>query len=274
MFNFVYKNIDFAHKIDPASQPKENYSRHLHYFNEIIFFVKGDVKYTVENKTKNLEEGDIVLIPSLNYHFATVNSKTEYERYILKFPSEFLPSHLIDKMKSGGGEPFFTAQKKYSTIFSQLETYYYGNFSDDDLYALFLCELVKMLILLYKEPTYSPTQPRSFISELIDYIDENIKQPLTLDILSDRFNFSKNYIGSEFRKYMKISIMHYIRAKKIIGAHQLIISGEKKYVAAEIYGFEDYSTFYRSYVKIMGFKPNEIKNRNFNDRQISEDSSS
>ena len=103
MFNFVYKNIDFAHKIDPASQPKENYSRHLHYFNEIIFFVKGDVKYTVENKTKNLEEGDIVLIPSLNYHFATVNSKTEYERYILKFPSEFLPSHLIDKMKSGGG---------------------------------------------------------------------------------------------------------------------------------------------------------------------------
>ncbi len=253
MFSFVYKNIDFAHKLDPASQPMEDYSRHLHHFNEIIYFVKGDVEYTVESKTKILKEGDIVVIPPVNYHFASVNSQAEYERYVLKFPTDILPAHLAEKIKTIG--PFLTDQKKYAPIFRQMESYY-GNYSDDDLVTLFICELLKMLVYLCKEPTYSLIQSRGIIPQLVEYIDENIRTPITLDILADKFNFSKSYISNEFRKYMRIPIMQYVRAKKIMSAHQMILSGEKKHVVAEEFGFEEYSTFYRSYVKIMGFPPN------------------
>lgn len=255
MFNFVYKNVDFRHKLDKASEPTENYFKHLHYFNELLYFVKGDVRYTVEGETKILNEGDIVLITSGKYHFATVNTDVPYERFVLKFPNEVLPSFLVDKLSAYG--PFFGNQKKYSTVFNQMESYF-GNYSDDELLTLFLCETVKMLIMLCQEPLFSLNQPRGIIADLVDYIDENLRSSITLDVLAEKFSFSKSYISNEFRKYMKIPLMQYVRAKKIIAAHQMILSGEKKHVVAEVFGFEDYSTFYRSYVKVMGFSPNDV----------------
>ena len=80
MFNFIYKDIDFAHKIDEASNPTENYEKHIHYFNEIVLFVTGDVVYTVETESRKLRPGDIIFIPSGKYHFATVNSISTYSR--------------------------------------------------------------------------------------------------------------------------------------------------------------------------------------------------
>ena len=97
MFEFVYKDIDFAHKIDAASNPTENYEKHIHYFNEIVLFVTGDVLYTVETETRKLQPGDIIFIPSGKYHFATVNSDAKYERYVLKFPDSYVPAYIKEK---------------------------------------------------------------------------------------------------------------------------------------------------------------------------------
>ena len=54
MFSFVYKDIDFAHKLDDSTTPSENFERHMHYFNEILYFVKGDVVYHVESESRQL----------------------------------------------------------------------------------------------------------------------------------------------------------------------------------------------------------------------------
>ena len=56
---------------------------------------------------------------------------------------------------------------------------------------------------------------------------------------------------------MKIPVMQYVRYKKIIAAHQMILAGAKKSVVAELLDFNDYSTFYRSYVKIIGHAPTD-----------------
>ena len=51
---------------------------------------------------------------------------------------------------------------------------------------------------------------------------------------------------------MRTTIMKYIRIKKIIYAHKLILNGEKKSIAARTVGFDEYSTFYRCYTQIIG----------------------
>lgn len=249
MFSFVYKSLDFAHKLDKASEPTEDYGKHLHYFNEIIFFVKGDVEYTVEAETRRLSEGDIVLIQSGKYHFATVNSDVDYERYVFKFPNEILPDYLLENIKEF--TPFFTNTIRFSMNFSQFETYF-GKFSDEELHTLFACDLLKILIMLCRQPAgYSLNQSDGIVKRIINYIDENISSPLSLESLSLHFNYSKSYLSNEFCKYMKIPIMRYIRAKKIIAAHEMILSGEKRSTVAEKMGFENYSTFYRTYTKFL-----------------------
>lgn len=256
MFNFIYKNIDFAHKLGIASEPANDYNKHLHTFNEILYFVQGDVRYNVESESKKLQEGDLILIRPGKYHFAEVGEQSRYERYVLKFPDAALPSYLVQKLKKRSF--FFGNVKKYALLFNQLDSYY-ENFTEEETYTLFICELTKFLIMLCKEDSVAATHSNDFIGKLTDYIDENLHESISLESLSRHFNFSKSYISNEFKQTMKIPVMQYVRYKKIIAAHQMILAGEKKSAVAEMFDFKDYSTFYRSYIRIIGHAPTDEK---------------
>lgn len=254
MFDFHYNEIDFSHKIGIASNPTDDFGKHLHAFHELLFFIKGDVSYNVESESRRLIEGDLVLIRQGRYHFAEINEDETYERYVLKFPDSILPPYVSEKLSKQ--RAFFTNVKKYSIFFNQLDSYY-ENFSEEETYILFVAELVKLLIMLFKEPSVAPTNSDDVIARLVRYIDDNLQSSISLDSLSKEFNYSKSYISNEFKNSMKIPVMQYVRYKKIIAAHQMILAGEKKSVVAELFDFNDYSTFYRSYVKIIGHAPTD-----------------
>ena len=94
-----------------------------------------------------------------------------------------------------------------------------------------------------------------FIDKIITYVDSHITESITLDSLASAFLFSKSYICNEFKKYMKIPVMQYIRSKKVLFAHSLILNGTKKCEAAEKVGFANYSTFSRAYQKLLKNNP-------------------
>ena len=174
MFNYTYNNLDFAHKLGTAGEPKDDFDKHLHSFNEVLFFVKGHVSYNVESESKMLSEGDLVLIRPGKYHFAEVKEQAEYDRYVLKFPDSVLPPHLAERLKTQ--KTFFGNVKKYSLTFNQLDSYV-GNFNEQDTYSLFVAELTKLLILLCKEQNVAATHSDEFIAKLVDYIDAPVKEP-------------------------------------------------------------------------------------------------
>lgn len=247
MFNFIYGGIDFAHKLDNVSLPTEDYSKHLHPFCEIIYFVRGSVDYTVESETRNLAEGDIIIIPPGRMHYAAVDLKVPYERYVLKFSETLVPDFL--RKKIGAGTVFYAEQKKYGMTFGQFDAFF-KKYSKEELHTLFLCEVIKLLVLLFREPAATPSVRHSeFIDGIVNYIDENLHGKITVQTLTEKFHYSKSFLNIEFKRQMKIPLMTYIRYKKVIAAHQLIISGTKKSDAAEAMGFDDYSTFYRTYRK-------------------------
>lgn len=248
MFSFAYKNIDFSHKLDNSSSPTEHYYKHMHTFNEIIFFVKGNVDFTIESETRRMKAGDIVYIAPGKYHFATVDNSAPYERYVLKFPNSLIPEFIKDKLF---GYPAFFGNGSFLALnFKQLD-YYKENFNDEELYTLFMCETMKLIVMLCQEPIHASFKANKFIDQIIRYVEEHIREPISLDTFVNEFNFSKSYISNEFKNQMKIPIMHYVRSKKIIAAHQLILNGHKKSDVAEMFGFENYSTFYRAYQKML-----------------------
>lgn len=247
MFSYVNKDIDFAHKLDKPSSPTEEYYKHIHPFNEILVLVHGNVDYTVESETRRLNAGDIVFIPSGKYHFATVDLSVQYERYVCKFPDSLIPDYIRKKITSGSA--FFCNAKKYSVMFTSLDGYF-GQFTEDEIYTLFTCEITKLMVLLCHD--VQPTlRHNDFFELLLSYIDANLNSKITIESLSEEFNYSKSFINNEFKKHMKIPLMQYIRSKKIIAAHQMILSGMKKNEAANMFGFETYSTFYRAYKNLL-----------------------
>lgn len=254
MFEFIYKDIDFAHKVDEASNPTEQYAKHIHPFNEIVLFITGDVVYTVETESRTLQPGDIVFIPSGKYHFATVNKDAKYERYVLKFPDKFLPDYIKEKQEVVSC--FLGSAKRHFDVFHAFDEFR-TSYSDEELYTLYMCETIRLLVDLYHEPSPIIKEAPPIVNELIYYINNHLDQKITLETLNKEFNFSKSYISNEFKMYMKSPIMQYIRTKKILAAHKMIKSGMKTGQVAEYFAFSDYSTFYRSYLKIMGFAPTD-----------------
>lgn len=251
MFSFVYKDIDFAHKVDNPSSPTEEYAKHLHSFYEILYFVSGKTEYTVESESRRLMPGDIIMIAPGQYHFADVNPKVKYERYVLKLPAEAIPEIVKRKLKNKGA--FFADNRKFAEFFQRLDTYV-ENFDEEEAYTMLLCEIVMFLVTFCRKSKPQKATHNEFIDALLIYIDENIREPLSVAHLAKKFNYSNSFLNIEFKKHMKIPLMQYIKSKKIMEAHRLILSGAKKCKVAETFGFDTYSTFYRLYYKYVNPK--------------------
>ena len=99
MFNFNYKEIDFAHKLNGHTLPSDDFKKHMHDFYELIFFVHGDVDYMIESKSKKLVSNDIILIPAGLLHYGVANIEVEYERYVLKFPLRLINDTLAKEIQ-------------------------------------------------------------------------------------------------------------------------------------------------------------------------------
>lgn len=264
MFNFNYKEIDFAHKLNGHTLPSDDFKKHMHDFYELIFFVHGDVDYMIESKSKKLVSNDIILIPAGLLHYGVANVDVEYERYVLKFPLRLINDTLAKEIQDftcfSGNYP---ALKE---LFIKLDNIY-NNYSDEHKYILMVNTLSEILINMQNKSKLSDeligVYHNPVVSKVIAYINENIKKNITLTDICNDLNFSRAHISNEFSRVMKIPVMTYIRYKKIIAAHQKILEGNVKIneVAYE-YGFEEYSTFYRNYIKIIGKPPYSNSKKN------------
>ena len=78
---------------------------------------------------------------------------------------------------------------------------------------------------------------------------------MTLDQLSDRFYISKHHLNKVFRRATGTTVFDYLLHKRIVLAQELLIDGLSAQEAAARTGFGDYSSFYRSYRRILGHSP-------------------
>ena len=73
--------------------------------------------------------------------------------------------------------------------------------------------------------------------------------------ISDAIFVSKNYFLAFFKQNMNISPKKYIIEKRLVYAHDMLLSGQKPMEIYEKVGFETYSSFYRAYVAKFGKNP-------------------
>ncbi|MCD8294964.1 MAG: AraC family transcriptional regulator [Clostridia bacterium] len=261
MFNFVYKQMDFAHKLDSTALPTDDFKKHMHDHYELLMLVDGVIDYTVESETRRLQHGEILIVKPGDLHFGTVDLSTPYERYVLKFSADMLPDWLLKKLNTC---PTFGNRLSVNSykVFEEFDDIY-GDSTDEDTderYMLMYGLLIKILVDIYKYNDRRTSDHLSsknvFIDKITGYINDNITKTITLEEICHELHYSKSYISSEFSKELKTPIMTYIKYKKIIAAHKEIMEGcEKTAEIAEKYGFKEYSTFYRNYIRIIGHPP-------------------
>ena len=93
------------------------------------------------------------------------------------------------------------------------------------------------------------------VSPILDYIRDNLSEPLTLDQIAGQFYISKHYLCRIFKAATGFSVMEYIIYSRVLQARQLLQKGVSVQQAGELSGFSDNSHFIRTFGHLTGLTP-------------------
>ena len=79
------------------------------------------------------------------------------------------------------------------------------------------------------------------ITESLNYIENNIKNKITIVEIAGNAGYTKFYFSRLFKQEMKVSVMEYVRERKLIYATREILNGNKILDVAIEYGWESHS---------------------------------
>ena len=93
------------------------------------------------------------------------------------------------------------------------------------------------------------------VAPILDYIRDNLSEPLSLDQIASRFYISKHYLCRIFKSATGFSVMEYIIYSRVLRARQLLQDGVSVQQAGERSGFSDNSHFIRTFGHLTGVTP-------------------
>ena len=244
----------------------DSFHLHDHKLYEIMFFLEGDSKYIVEGKEYFLESGDIIIVRKQEMHRIFHNSNAKYRRMVLFVEPEFFETYNCkayeqqflntqlgianriksDYVRSCGLYDAFNRLKRYSQKYAE---------GDEAIIISTIIEILYLINRVGKFTNYDMNDDQ--VERVISYINTHYTEDIDLEILEKKFFTSKYYLCKIFRKATGLTIHDYIRRKRLSSVRELRQSGKSISDAAMLSGFSDYSSFYRTYKKIMGQSPKE-----------------
>lgn len=239
-------------------------SNHIHTNFEILLFVSGKADYVVENQTYALSPFSLILTNPTEYHFISFKSDSEqYERYWVQFDLDSFPPEIANKLRTKTKVLQLDYKNRICKIF-RIMAEYYTIFSPEkypEFYQGLLTEMVFLISLETENNDIITIQEADEITaKALKYINEHITEPLSIERISEALFISPSTLCHKFSEYMKISVMQYVKKKKVYAAERLINQGIKPTVVSSLCGYTDYSSFYRAYKEVFGKLPRD-KNR-------------
>ena len=249
----------------------DRHDLHCHNFYEIYFFMEGEVDYLVEGQLYRPTPGSLLLLSPNVFHGVRIVKNQTYRRISVHFHPDILTPHRRAVLLSAFPHPqdLHRRQIFYENTDQFSLEFFFTSLMDclnmpEHLQASLLPIRTEALLsqIINMTETLSPTSGElsaaslsHIIPEMIRYINNHLTDDITLDLLSARFFISKHHLNKIFRKATGTTVIDYLLHKRIAAAQQLLIEGASAQTACHQTGFRDYSSFYRSYTRILGHTP-------------------
>lgn len=267
------KPFDIYYNFDDSMR---EFDEHSHDYYEFYFLISGNIQYTIDQHSYSLRKGDVLLIKPSQRHFAAIKSldKKPYVRYVLWLSPDYLKSMCSPNTNlmlpfekiSGASNHMHISEETQLTIIKLLQQMMMNikseEYGSDILLNALIIELLVSLarIKLYRQPTLpdesSVTDP--LISNALNYISEHITEEIRVDEIADSLFVSKSYLSRQFTEFMGISIYSYIVKKKLYLSKEELMGNTPIKDAYLMYGFGDYSSYFRAFKKEFGMSPRQM----------------
>lgn len=250
--------------IRAQTSPEQEAARpHTHTFHEVFMLLEGKVDFFVEGTKFPLDTGDIVLCSAGDPHTKLVKNEKPYKCFVLYLDRDYFVQNGCPAYESVFTSHLYTEHKisaeiavrsGFSDAFLRLSNYTAGFCNTGG--AITNAVIIEMLHILNHNSEFSSNYiANPQVQEIIAFINESYRGPLTLECIANRFFMSKYYICKLFKKHTGYTVNSYITHKRINLVKALTRQGVSITAASAEAGFTDYSSFYKAFLKETGAPP-------------------
>ncbi|WP_392486623.1 AraC family transcriptional regulator [Haloimpatiens sp. FM7315] len=266
---YLKEDFKFFHLKDNKDM---DFKYHYHDFNKIIIFISGDVTYLIEGKAYKLKPLDMLLVNSNAIHKPVINSEKTYERIVIWVNSSFLNRHnskntnLLNCFQIAQREKFnlFRLDDEDNSILRELlsslenacfDTEFGSEVLRNSIFLQFIVYINRLFLGGIDSKVLVDVKYDEDINKILEYINKNLKEDLSINSLASRFYLNKYYLMHKFKEHTGVTVHKYVQNKRLIMAKDLIEKGKNISLVCAICGFGDYSNFIRSFKKFFGMAP-------------------
>ena len=243
-----------------------------HDFYECQVFLSKTGIINVNGDEYLIQGGDLLFIDMFTPHQLLINPEAHYERFSISVSPSLLiamstpNTNLLELFRYSDSHPpvvHLTPDKfqKYRDLVA-----YYRNIHLKNAQDVFDEAIIDQCFAFAYDDchvggTVDPAHMHyvSIVSELIRYINQNLDSDLSLPVLANQVNYSVYYVCRIFRRMTGKNLSAYIQEKRIGEAARMLREGSPIAKAAEAVGFNNYSYFYKTFLRIVGQAPNSYR---------------
>ena len=275
---FEYKNMQDSFYISHIRRrgPSDMLNNHFHNTYEIYYLISGERYYFIKDRIFHIREKDLILIKAGDLHKTTGSGKNEHERVLINFHKNFigaLPKENNDK-ENNDNVIFYPFENDVNIIhFSlrhQTQIEQFLNMILDEAkaqkagYEAYIKTLLlQFLIHIGRYAQNNEAKPfkhlspiHEKISDIVQYINSNYMEKITLDDISKRFYISRFYFSKVFKEVTGFTFVEYLNSVRVREAQRLLVNTNSKIVCiSQDVGFGSIAHFGRVFKAITSYSP-------------------
>lgn len=218
---------------------------HVHNAAEFKFITYGDYYMSIGGEERVCHQGEAAFVSPRRVHF--YKSIGDSENYVLVVDNEILKA-VCPKGKAF--RVYMGENAHFDEIKTLLETTI-EKWDSMNKYERrgFVFRLLGMVLEYYEVTEAVHDKKDDIAAQILEYIESNFNKEITLEMLSDKFGYSKNYFSNLFNKTIKMNLREYLNRCRINNAVRIM----KEYPelplwsVSEKVGYVSFVTFYRAY---------------------------
>jgi len=244
---------------------------HWHKEFEIIRILSGRFKLYLNGEELVLAEGDVVFVGCGCLHRGVpdncVYECIVFDAAMLKRQQNDAADRFISPVISSLAEISSHLLQKDVEIKNTVSLLFEKMIKKDEYYQLEVYGLLFLLFFMLYSFGYIRTdmeishgRQAKKVMEIINWLNENFTEPISLDKLSEQTGLSEKYICRIFKEYTSKTPMTYINELRIENACYEMTKLKKNVTqAAYDSGFNDLSYFCKTFKRYKGVTPNEYR---------------
>ena len=261
---------DFFYHRTVTEQSGENYYHgpEVHRQYEVLYLIKGEISYIIEGETYNAAPGDMIFVSPNEIHTIKISGNETYERAVFLFDMNVMERLITGadvklSLFSGDGAKKLRIIDKETVeafgIWEILSSMIECDEPEPYKRLKVVSKLIEFMICLDKIAGnldyVEPVAVDPLIQRIIEYVDKNLTRPITLDEMSRELFVSTSTLSHRFSEYMNMPLNRFIAVKKMHRADELMRDGLSASEVSRLVGYENYTSFFYNFKKIMGRSP-------------------